>query len=126
MFNNCVLAIPTTENASFNSKKSTSLISILAQANALLIAKAGAVVNHSGACAASANANIFANGFKPNSFTLSPLINTNALAPSFKVEALAAVTVPSFSKTGFKVLTLSKFTLVNSSSVETKIASLPR
>lgn len=49
-----LLASPTTENASLNSKKSISLIVKLALAKAIGKAFAGAVVNHSGACAASA------------------------------------------------------------------------
>ena len=50
-------------------------------------------------------------------------MRTNAAAPSLIVEALAAVTVPSFVKTGAKDGILSNFTLEYSSSFETIIAS---
>mgnify|MGYP000094175321 CR=1 FL=1 len=59
-------------------------------------ALAGVVVNHSGLCSASAKPVIFASGVKPNSLHFSPLTNTKAAPPSLMVEALAAVTVPSF------------------------------
>ena len=55
----------------------------------------GAVVNHCGACAASAKDSILAIGFKSNFLTASTLAKINAEAPSLIVEALAAVTVPS-------------------------------
>ena len=84
------------------------------------MAKLGEVVNHSGACSASANPFIFAKGFKPNSSAFSLLIKTKAAAPSFMVLALAAVTVPSLINTGFKVGIFSKFTFLYSSSSENK------
>jgi hypothetical protein len=46
---------------------------------------------------------IKANGFNPKDSALSSLISIIAAAPSFIVDALAAVTVPSFEKTAFKV-----------------------
>ena len=52
--NNFMLASPTTEKASLNSKKSTAFIVMPAFAKAFGNAFAGAVVNHSGSCAASA------------------------------------------------------------------------
>ncbi|MNE71887.1 hypothetical protein D3C80_1677930 [compost metagenome] len=53
-FNIFALANPTTENASLNSKKSTSEIEIPALSKAFGNAFAGLVVNHFGSCAASA------------------------------------------------------------------------
>jgi hypothetical protein len=50
-----------------------------------------------------------ANGFNPCCLIPSSEANKIAAAPSFKVEALAAVTVPSFLNTGFSVGILSKF-----------------
>jgi acetyl-CoA acetyltransferase len=61
--------------------------------NAKGIALEGAVVNHSGACCASAYAKILAIGLIPNSFALSALIKTKAAAPSFKDEAFAVVSL---------------------------------
>jgi len=62
-----MFAKPTTENASLNSKKSTSEISTPAFANALGSAFEGATVNHSGSLAASAYPFIVANGVNFNS-----------------------------------------------------------
>ena len=62
---------------------------------------------------------MYARGCKPNAIAFSSLITTNAAAPSLIVEAFAAVTVPSLVKAGFKLLTLSNFTLVYSSSFDT-------
>ncbi len=66
---------------------------------------------------------MYANGFRFNSAALSSLINIKAAAPSFIVEALAAVTVPSFVKTGFKAGILSNLTFVYSSSLAITIGS---
>ena len=60
-------------------------------------------------------------GFILSSLIFFALIKTSADAPSFKVDALAAVTVPSFEKIGFKPGILAKSTfLYSSSSVNTK------
>ncbi|MNR10351.1 hypothetical protein D3C85_1265990 [compost metagenome] len=59
----------------------------------------------------------------PSAFALSALIKTKAAAPSFRVEAFAAVTVPSFLKTGFSAGILSNLTAVGSSSVSIKVIS---
>jgi hypothetical protein len=48
-----------------------------------------------------------------------------AEAPSLRVEALAAVTTPSFLNDGFKVGILLMLTFVNSSSQEIVLVSLP-
>ncbi len=90
---------------------------------ALGIALAGATVNHSGSNAASAYPFMVANGFKFNLSAFSLLIKINAAAPSFNVEALAAVTEPSLLKTGLKVGIFSIFTFLYSSSSVTKIGS---
>src|SRR5262249_40127825 len=47
-----------------------------------------------------ANALIFANGFTPSSSARSAVITSTAAAPSFRPDAFAAVTVPSFAKAG--------------------------
>jgi hypothetical protein len=59
----------------------------------------------------------------PIAFALSALINIKAAAPSFKVDAFAAVTVPSFLNTGFRPVILSKFTAKGSSSLLIKVIS---
>jgi hypothetical protein len=66
--------------------------------NTFGMASAGAILKSIGAQAASANAIIFANGFTPNSFAFAAVINTTAAPPSFNVEALPAVTVPSINQ----------------------------
>jgi hypothetical protein len=69
---------------------------------------------------------MIARGLIPNSSAFSLLINTNAEAPSFNVDAFAAVTVPSFLKTGFKAGILSNLTaLYSSSSATTVTPALP-
>ena len=87
------------------------------------MAMEGVVVNHIGSCAASAKPRIFAIGFIPSSCAFSLLINTTAAAPSLMVEAFAAVTVPSFVKTGFNPGIFSKFTFLNSSSSAKNVTS---
>jgi hypothetical protein len=67
-----------------------------------------------------------ANGFKPNANAFSSDIKTIADAPSFKVDALAAVTVPSFLNTGFNPGILSNFTALNSSSSATMVIAPAR
>lgn len=64
---------------------------------------------------------ILARGFKPSFSTTSPEAKTTAEAPSLRVDALAAVTVPfSLTKTGLMVLNLSfKSFLYSSSSLTT-------
>ena len=82
-------------------------------------ATVGEVVNKAGSCSESAKPIIFARGNNPNLSAFFLDINTKAQAPSFKVEAFAAVTVPLFSNADFKVGIFSKFTFLNSSSSET-------
>ena len=111
-----LFTIPTTENASFNSHKSISSDFNPALSNATGIASEGEVVNHSGACAASAIPSIFAIGLRPWRSTASSEAKINALAPSFSVEAFAAVIVPSLSNAGRKDEILSILTFLYSSS----------
>ncbi|KAI9923282.1 hypothetical protein PsorP6_000708 [Peronosclerospora sorghi] len=54
------------------------------------------MVNSTGSCAASAKPRIRASGLTPSSRALAPVMSTMAAAPSFKVDAFAAVIVPSF------------------------------
>ena len=108
---------PTTENASLSSQKSIWLMSSPAFSTALGTAKEGEVVNHSGACSASAYPRMIAIGLQPSSRAFSLLIKTSAAAPSFMVDAFAAVTLPSFRKALFNSGILSNFTLKGSSSV---------
>ena len=112
----CIFTIPTVENASFNSKKWISFNVNPAFATAFGTAIEGAVVNHSGACSASAYPLIIAIGFKPNCSAFCLLIKTRAAAPSFIVEELAAVAVPSLEKAPFNSGILSKRTFLYSSS----------
>ena len=59
-----------------------------------------------------------AKGVNPRSFALSSDITITAAAPSFIVEAFAAVTDPSFVKAGLSLGIFSNMTLVYSSSSE--------
>ena len=79
-------------------------------------ALAGAVVNHSGSCAASAKDRISAIGFRPYFCTASSLARIKAEAPSLMVDELAAVAVPSLLNAGRRAGILSNLTFLNSSS----------
>lgn len=85
----------TTEKASLISKASTALSSMPACLRALGMARAGAVVNLEGFCAASPQPRILAMGFRLCSLRAASETRTRAAAPSDSGEALAAVTVPS-------------------------------
>ena len=111
-----MFTIPTVENASFNSKKLISANVNPAFATAFGTAIEGAVVNHSGACSASAYPFNIAIGFNPNCSAFSLLMRTSAAAPSFMVEEFAAVAVPSFEKAPFNSGILSQRTFLYSSS----------
>ncbi len=113
---NLLLTKATTENASLSSNASTSAIVHPALSSAIGIALAGAVVKNSGSCAASAKDTTSAIGVSPSSFTLSSLASIIHAAPSFIVLAFAAVTVPSFSKTGRSEGIFSNLTFLYSSS----------
>uniref|UniRef100_A0A0E9XEA9 Uncharacterized protein n=1 Tax=Anguilla anguilla TaxID=7936 RepID=A0A0E9XEA9_ANGAN len=79
-----------------------------------------------GATAASAKATILASGVTFSLLAASAVIRTRAAAPSFKVLALAAVTVPfSFWKTVFSLGTLLKSTRLHSSSSLTTTSGFP-
>ena len=87
------------------------------------MASEGVVVNHSGACSASAAASMRAIGFHPLAEVVSPEARTSAAAPSFMVLALAAVTVPSDWKAGERAGIFSNFTFHGSSSLSTTMAA---
>ena len=65
---------------------------------------------------------IFAIGFNRCFSTASADAKINAEAPSFNVDAFAAVMVPSLSKAGLKAGIFSSFTFLYSSSSETIIS----
>ena len=100
MPNTLLKARVTTEKASLTSKKSTSSLVSPALCKAFGAARVGAVVNHSGSCAASANARISALGFSPYFSTAFSPAMMSADAPSFIVEEVAAVAVPSLINAG--------------------------
>mmetsp|Transcript_49442 Transcript_49442/g.128977 ORF Transcript_49442/g.128977 Transcript_49442/m.128977 type:complete len:283 (+) Transcript_49442:339-1187(+) len=93
-----LLATETTEKASLISKKLTSSRLMPACAAATGRALAGAVVNHSGSCSASPYPRTVASTLQPCFSAAARDISTMHAAPSEIVEALAAVTVPSFLK----------------------------
>ena len=95
-----MFAIDTTANASLISHRSTSSFFQPARASTRSIAPAGAVVNHSGACAWPAAATMRASGFQPRAAAASAAASTSAAAPSLIDDALPAVTVPSFWNAG--------------------------
>merc|ERR1719317_1029816 len=75
-----------------------------------------------GSVAPSAYPTILARGLQPSSAAASAVINTVAAAPSDRVLALPAVTVPpSFWNSVDSLANLSKFTFLNSSSSFTKV-----
>merc|ERR1719320_1613189 len=79
-----------------------------------------------GSVAPSAYPTILARGLQPSSAAASAVINTVAAAPSDRVLALPAVTVPpSFWNTVDSLANLSKFTFLNSSSSFTKVEGFP-
>mmetsp|Transcript_25459 Transcript_25459/g.75251 ORF Transcript_25459/g.75251 Transcript_25459/m.75251 type:complete len:252 (-) Transcript_25459:953-1708(-) len=84
----------TTEKASLTSQKSTSRTDRPARCSAFGTASAGAVVNHSGAVAASACARTRASTGRPSAAAFARLHSTSAAAPSVTGLALPAVTVP--------------------------------
>src|SRR5262245_10525608 len=85
-----LLAIDTTANASLISQRSTSLGSQPARLQAVAMAPAGAVVNHSGAWACCPHDTIFAIGFTPFARAAPASMSTTAAPPSFKDDAFPA------------------------------------
>lgn len=77
------------------SQSEISLVVKLAFLRANGMAIEGATVNFFGCVAASAIDTILASGLSPLASTNDSVASTKAEAPSFSVEALAAVTVPS-------------------------------
>ena len=74
-----------------------------ALASTVWIAPTGAMVNHSGSCAWLACATMRAMGLRPGRAAALARASTRAAAPSAMDEELAAVTVPSLPKAGFRV-----------------------
>lgn len=67
---------------------------------------------------------ILARGLRPSSLTLSSLMSTSALAPSLRLLAFAAVTVPALLKTGRSDGTLAGRIFLYSSSSTTTVSPL--
>src|SRR4249919_1798796 len=96
-------AMATVAKASLTSNRSTSATDQPAFFSTDSMAPTGAVVNHSGAWENVLCATIRANGLALRLFADASLISTRAAAPSFMLEELGAVIVPSFLKAGFKL-----------------------
>mmetsp|Transcript_6438 Transcript_6438/g.18210 ORF Transcript_6438/g.18210 Transcript_6438/m.18210 type:complete len:207 (+) Transcript_6438:91-711(+) len=118
-----MLASATTEKASLISWYSTSFAVTPALANASGTASAGAVVKSTASFSASAKPRIFASGASPRALAAAPLMTTVAKAPSLRLEALAAVTVPSRLKAGRSAGIFSGFVEYTSLSWSTTTAS---
>ena len=78
-------------------------------------------MNHFGSWAKLAWAIIFASGFLELSFFISSEARTRAEAPSFILDALAAVILPSLSNAGLRFGILSNLALLGSSSCSTRV-----
>src|SRR5579862_3874615 len=98
-----IAIIVTTAKASLISYRSTCPADQPAFSSTRLMAPAGVVVNHSGACAKPAYATTRARGVAPAARAADSLASTSAAAPSEIEEELAAVTVPSLLKEGFRL-----------------------
>mmetsp|Transcript_14970 Transcript_14970/g.30045 ORF Transcript_14970/g.30045 Transcript_14970/m.30045 type:complete len:208 (-) Transcript_14970:703-1326(-) len=120
------LTSPTTEKASLISWNCTSLADTPAWFRARGTASEGAVVNSTGSLAASPNPRTRNSGVRLFSRAYFPEVMIIAEAPSFSLDALAAVTVPSLAKAGRSVRSLSRFMPLNSSSTPTTESALPR
>mmetsp|Transcript_37237 Transcript_37237/g.105112 ORF Transcript_37237/g.105112 Transcript_37237/m.105112 type:complete len:241 (+) Transcript_37237:128-850(+) len=114
-----MLARATTANASFTSCSSMSEATRPARATAIGTALAGAVVNLTGACAASEKPRMAARGFAPRLRASAADMTTSAAAPSLSLELLAAVTVPPFLNAGLRPAIFSRFPAPGSSSADT-------
>lgn len=102
--------------ASLNSNKSIYFKSSLAFYNAFSPDKEGAIQKSTGSTSASPYPAILAKGFNPSCFIFYSLIIIIAQAPSFILEAFAAVITPSFLNTVLREENLSGLYLPNSSS----------
>src|SRR6185369_13824768 len=89
-------------NASLISIRSRSEAFQPAFSSAFFDAGTGPMPMIAGSTPDDANALIFAMGFSPSACARSALITSTAAAPSFKPDAFAAVTEPSFANAGFK------------------------
>ena len=93
-----------------------------AHSRAFGTASAGAIGKSIGSVAASAKPRTRASGVQPSAAALSALIKIIAHAPSFNVDALPAVTVPSFLKTARRLPNLDSLKRVYSSSLVTTVS----
>jgi hypothetical protein len=118
-----MLAIDTTAKASLSSQRSMSFVASPARASVFWMASAGAMVNSAGARAAPPQATSRASTGRPSFLARSALIRTSAAAPSLMDEAFAAVTVPSFLKTGLSEAILSGRAFFGPSSSATTVFS---
>ena len=117
-----IAAIVTAAKASLTSHSSTCFASQPAFFKALAMAPAGAVANHSGACACTACDTMRATGLHPRCAAVDSRISSSAAAPSEMLLALAAVMVPSFLNAGFSDGILSSLALKGCSSNFTTVS----
>ena len=97
-----------------------------AHSRAFGTASAGAIGKSIGSVAASAKPRTRASGVQPSAAAFSALIKIIAQAPSFNVDALPAVTVPSFLKTARRLPNLDSLKRVYSSSLVTTVSGYNR
>src|SRR5262249_19925289 len=97
-----ITATDCTENASLISYRSTSSGFHPVLAQSLRMPSTAAIITHSGAVPLVASPTMRTIGCGPSCLAREPEVTTTAADPSFIVEALPAVTVPSFLNTGFK------------------------
>ena len=102
--------------------KLTSSLETPAHSRAFGTASAGAIGKSIGSVAASANPRTRASGVQPSAAAFSALIKIIAQAPSFNVDALPAVTVPSFLKTARRLPNFDSLKRVYSSSFVTTVS----
>jgi len=102
--------------------KLTSSLETPAHSRAFGTASAGAIGKSIGSVAASANPRTRASGVQPSAAAFSALIKIIAQAPSFNVDALPAVTVPSFLKTARRLPNFDSLKRVYSSSLVTTVS----
>jgi hypothetical protein len=114
--NSAIAAIVTAAKASLTSHRLTLLASQPAFFSALSMAPAGAVANHSGACACTACETMRATGVTPRCLAVDSRISTSAAAPSEIDDEVAAVMVPSFLNAGLSDGILSSLALKGCSS----------
>ncbi|MNI33975.1 hypothetical protein D3C73_879470 [compost metagenome] len=111
-------------NASLASIRSRSLIVQPARSSALREAGIGPVPMMAASTPIVANEAIRASGVRPRRAASSSRISTTAAAPSFRPDALPAVTVPSFLKAGLRPARTSSVVARGFSSVSTMMSPL--